>query len=77
MSKPGFRQHPGISPQAAYCGADGIRHRGGVTRYQARIWNLGMSQDAKGDAQEGYPLSARVALRPREPMPHTVTESCV
>ncbi len=36
-----------------------------------------MSLDAKGDVQEGYLSSARVTLYPREPMPRTVTESCV
>ena len=72
MSKTGSRQHPGISPHAAYCGADGIRHRGGGTCHQDRIRNLGSCRaDAKGDAQEGHPASARV------PMPRTVTESCV
>ncbi len=54
------------------CGANGIRHREGVTRYKAWSTELGkLSRGCQGRRTRGQPLSARV------PMLRTVAEPSV
>ena len=63
---------PGSVRRQPECGADGIRHREGVTRYRAWFTELGkLSRGCQGRRTRGQPLSARV------PMPRTVAEPCV
>jgi hypothetical protein len=56
MSKPGRVVGPGqVQEEPAACLGD-IRHRGGVNRDQALVWNVGTCRrDVKGEVQEDEP----------------------
>jgi hypothetical protein len=56
VSKPGRVVGPGqVQEEPAAC-LGGIRHRGGVNRDQALVWNVGTCRlDAKGEIQGDEP----------------------
>ena len=52
MSKPGLFVGPGQDQEVPAAGLGGIRHRGGVNRDQALVWNVGTCRfDGKGKVQ--------------------------
>ena len=52
MSKPARVVEPGQAQEGPAAGLGGIRHRGGVTRDQALVRNVGTCRlDAKGEIQ--------------------------
>ena len=55
-SKPGVVVPPGEAWARPAYGPGGVRHEGGVTVVQARVWNVGTGRpDVKGDAQVAAP----------------------
>jgi hypothetical protein len=56
MSKPGRVVCPGQAQEEPAAGLGGIRHRGGVNRDQALVWNVGTCRlDVKGEVQVEAP----------------------
>lgn len=67
MSKPGRVVDPGtVQGESAAC-LDGIRHRGGVTRIQAFVRNVGTCRlDVKREVQGRTPEDQRIDARHRD-----------